>query len=176
MCLFWYIWIEIHWEGYWLWSYCLNEGIHSALAEAHPCYLAIGISHISSRVESPYWPSATKLWMYLAWAFLRSLSVCFFQARPCLNLYQYVSSRGGGMHQLECTWNGPGLHTQLPRPYVRETAPAYIHNCPDLMYVKRPRPTYTIATPPSTPSTTPSTRPHGTTHHTLHRAQRSPQG
>ena len=24
-------------------------------------------------------------------------------------------------------------------------APAYIHNCPDLMYVKRPRPTYTIA-------------------------------
>ena len=75
------------------------------------------------------------------------------------------SSRGG-----ECTTYGPGLHTQLPRPYVRETlsasaldllkvdpqqltagganaplnmalrgsqtAPAYIHNCPDLMYVK----------------------------------------
>ena len=29
--------------------------------------------------------------------------------------------------------------------YSSLAAPAYIHNCPDLMYVKRPRPTYTIA-------------------------------
>ena len=35
-----------------------------------------------------------------------------------------------------CTWNGPGLHTQLPIIHVRETAPAYIHNSQLFMYVK----------------------------------------
>ena len=49
------------------------------------------------------------------------------------------TTAGSPLSPILCRKNRPGLHSLLPKPYVRREGPAYIHFCQNLMYVEKAR-------------------------------------